>query len=349
MPDRGQRRAITPFAEEESLASIVGKVRRRILTPSMSETHLAVRGFPEKTQQSRQLLENAGGMFLTGFAYAAEAGSIAEAERNLETIERQFQGFAYEGAGMAFAIRDGMPIGHRHHVANFLDGPAKPHTYMTYVGVGWALARVPKFCWPAVTSGVTDPLLRWLVHDGYGFHQAYFQTDKYVHRQFREPNFGWPADDPARYAGRAIDQGIGRAMWFVGGSDVAIVANMINKFDADRRPDLFAGVGLAATYAGGVDETELRSLAERAGDCRAQLAQGSAFAASARVIAGLVTPHTEMATRVLCGLTPQHADQICQESIPAESTTDPGSGTPAFELWRQRIGAKLITAARSET
>ncbi|WP_281287443.1 DUF1702 family protein [Amycolatopsis cihanbeyliensis] len=325
----------------------MGRVRRRILTPNVSETHLEFRGFPEKNQQSRELLETAGGSFLTGFAYAAEAASVVEVEQNLETVEREFQGFAYEGAGMAFAIRDGLPVGHRHHVVDFLSGPAKEHTYITYVGVGWALARLPKFCWPAVTSGVTDPLLRWLVHDGYGFHQAYFRTEKYVNQQFREQDFGWPDDGPQGYAGRAIDQGIGRAMWFVGGTDVTLVANMINKFDADRRPDLFAGVGLAATYAGGAGEPELRTLAERAGDCRAQLAQGSAFAASARVIAGLVTPHTELATRVLCGVTPEHADQICQESVPAEHTTGSEGGKPAFEVWRQRIADKLVAAARS--
>ncbi len=323
------------------MANILGKVRRRVLTPSTSETRLAVRGFPEKSQESRELLEAVGGSFLTGFAYAAEAAAVGEVERRLESLERQFQGFAYEGAAMALAIRDGLPLGHRHHITDFLAGPAEPHTYMTYVGVGWALARVPRFCWPAVTSGVTDPLLRWLVHDGYGFHQAYFQTDKYVRQQFRERNFGWPADAPAGYPARAIDQGIGRAMWFVGGTDVTLVTNMINKFDADRRPDLYAGVGLAATYAGGVDDPELRALAARAGDCRAQLAQGSAFAASARVIAGLVTPHTELATRVLCGVTPDQADRICQKSIPTE---DPDDGLPAFEVWRRRIAEELAEA-----
>ncbi|WNV84572.1 DUF1702 family protein [Umezawaea sp. Da 62-37] len=327
------------------MASIAGRARRRVLTPNMSETHLAVRGFPEKDQASREALEAAGGTFLTGFGYAAEAASVDEAERNLDTVESPLRGFAYEGAGMAYAIRDGLPFGHHHHVADFLAGPAEPHTYMTCVGVGWALAKVPRSRWAATTGGVTDRMLRWLVHDGYGFHQAYFETDKYVRRQFREQDFGWPADGPAWYAARAIDQGIGRALWFVGGSDVTIVANMVDRFDADRRPDLFAGVGLAATYAGGADEGELRSLVERAGDCRPQLAQGSAFAASARVIADLTTPYTGLATRVLCGVTPERADRICQETKPGGDADD---GTPAYEVWRQRIAAVLISTARSE-
>nr|WP_225953355.1 DUF1702 family protein [Kibdelosporangium phytohabitans] len=325
----------------------MGKLRRSILTPSMSETHLEVRGFPEKSPQSRAVLESAGGSFLTGFAYAAEAGSVAEIERNLDRIDRPLQGFAYEGAGMAYGIRDGLPLGHRHHLTDFLAGKAKPHTYMAYVGVGWALARVPRFCWSAVTSGVTDPLVRWLVHDGYGFHQAYFETEKYVSGQHREENFGWPVEGPRAYSARAIDQGVGRAMWFVAGTDVGLVSNMINKFAAERRPDLFAGVGLACTYAGGAGEEELRELAERAGDCRPQLAQGSAFAASARVTSDLVTPHTEMATQVLCGMTPQDADSVCQKTKPSEPE-QAGDAVPAFELWRQRIAETVMTSMRGQ-
>nr|WP_024875077.1 DUF1702 family protein [Saccharomonospora piscinae] len=327
------------------MSSILGRVRRRVLTPNVSETHLAIRGFPEKDQRSRELLEAAGGFFLHGLAHAAEAASALEVERNLETVDEQFQGFAYEGAGMAFAIRDGLPFGHRHHVADFLAGPAKAHTYLTYVGVGWALARLPRSCWPSVTAGVTDPLLRWLVHDGYGFHQAYFRTERYVNQQFREQDFGWPDDGPRWYAQRAIDQGIGRALWFVGGTDVRLVTDLIGRFDAERRPDLFAGVGLAATYAGGADESELRSLAERAGEYRAQLAQGSAFAASARVLAGQVGPHTETAALTLCGVSPDAADRICQDSVPPDGETAPDGETPAFELWRRRIADTLPGAS----
>jgi len=55
------------------------------------------------------------------------------------------------------------------------------------------------------------------------------------------------------------DQGIGRAMWFVGGTDVELVATMIDKFPDHRRADLYSGAGLAATYAGGAHEQELRA------------------------------------------------------------------------------------------
>ena len=124
---------------------MASKLRRRIMTPPMSETKLSVRGFTEKTPESRDLLEKVGESFLTGYAYAMEAGRPAEAEVPLEALPTYFKGFAYEGAGMALGVRDGLPFGSTRHVSDFLAGAATKHIYMVYVGVGWALPRVPRF------------------------------------------------------------------------------------------------------------------------------------------------------------------------------------------------------------
>jgi hypothetical protein len=307
----------------------------------MSETKLETRGFHEKSPAARELLENVGVSFLTGYAYAAEARTPAAAEEPLERLPAQFRGFAYEGAAMGFAVRDGLPLGGGGRFDRFLAGRAADHVYMAYVGLGWAMARLPKFRWPK--SDATDPLLRWLALDGYGFHQAYFKTARYVHEQYQDPRFPWPdsaSAGDAAYAGRAIDQGIGRAMWFVGGTDADLVASMIDKFPESRRPDLYSGAGLAATYAGGADEDELTLFWRRAGDYRPQLAQGSAFAAEARVRAGLVVPHTHVATRVFCDLTPDQAAQVTHDVRPGHPVD---SELPAYEVWRQRIAEKFAT------
>jgi hypothetical protein len=317
----------------------LGAVRRQLLTPDMAETQLSVRGFTEKDSVSKAQLERIGSSFLTGYGHAAEARNATDAEARLELIPGEFRGFAYEGAAMAFAVRDGLPLGHRHHVADFLVGPGRPHIYMSYVGIGWALARVPRFRWRAAAAAATNPLLRWLVLDGFGFHQAYFHTAKYVHNMYREPRFPWPFDDRSGYSDRAIDQGIGRAMWFVAGANPDLVVTMIEKFPQSRHADLFGGVGLAATYAGGADESELRRLRDRAGCHWAQIAQGAAFAATARIEADLVTPHTATATGVLCGKTPADADMVCRRTRPADA--DNRSSVPAYEVWRQRIVDQL--------
>ncbi|WP_433259928.1 DUF1702 family protein [Actinosynnema sp. CS-041913] len=316
-------------------------LRRRILTPNVSATRLDVRGFQEKDPAARELLETVGRMFLAGYAHAAEARRPADAETALEQIPVRFRGFAYEGAAMAFTVRDRLPLGGGDHLAGLLAGRGDAHIYMAYIGIGWAMARLPRFRWPSADR--LDPLLRWLVLDGYGFHQAYFKTARYVHAQHVERDFPWPAGDRSGYALRAIDQGIGRGMWFVGGTDARRVAAMIGGFAEHRRADLFAGAGLAATYAGGADEEELRAFRELAGEHGPQVAQGSAFAAEARLRAGLVVPHTELATRVFCGLEPAKAAQITIDTRP----DGPVHGElPAFEVWRRRIADELVTLGR---
>ncbi|OLF10325.1 DUF1702 family protein [Actinophytocola xanthii] len=312
--------------------------RRRILTPSEKNTLLEERGFHRKDGPSQELLERIGRVFLGGYGDAVEAGSLDDAAARLAEVPVRFRGFAYEGAGMGYAMLDGLPFGHRHHAEDFLAGPARDQVYIVYCGIGWAMARLPRFRWPAAES--LDPLLRWLVLDGYGFHQAYFHTRRYVHEHYQDPRFSWPDDASRAYSNRAVDQGIGRALWFVGCTDVAEVIRLLSAFPAGRHADLWAGVGLAATYACGADPDELARLAEHAGEFRPQLAQGSAFAAEARVRAGLVIPQTEVATRVLCGTDPETAARCSVQTRPRRAKNDL---PPSYEQWRQRTANELMS------
>lgn len=313
-------------------------LRRRLLTPDVSETSLGKRGFHKKNPDAQKLLETVGKVFVDSYGHAVEARSIVEVEERLETSPKRFRGFAYEGAAMGLGVLDGLPFGGHHRVDDLLTGRGHRHVYMVYVGIGWAMARLPKLRWPDARS--LDPLLRWLVLDGYGFHQAYFHTRRYVDEQFQDPRFPWPVDGSRGYPNRAIDQGIGRALWFVAGTDAARVASMIEKFPAYRHGDLYGGAGLAATYAGGCDADELHVLRERAGAHRPMLAQGSAFAAEARVRASLLVPHVGVATEVLCGATPERAARITQDVRP-DSAVD--GELPAYEAWRQRIAAEFVS------
>lgn len=325
------------------MASGLRALRRRILTPNVSATTMETRGFHIKNAASKELLETVGRTFLTGYGYAVEAHAPTDAEEYLEEIPVQFRGFAYEGAAMGATMLDAMPGSSGRRFTGMLAGRAAQHVYMAYVGAGWAMARLPKFRWSRISA--PDPLLRWLVLDGYGFHQAYFHTAKYVHGQFTDSSFSWPPDGPGWYASRVIDQGIGRAMWFVGGTDPELVSSMIGKFPRARQADLYSGAGLAAGYAGGVDENELRDFSERAGDYRPEVAQGCAFAATARAHAGLVVPHTELATQVICGITVEQAVKVCENALPSEVPSgplEPGE-MPAYEGWRQRIAAELMS------
>ena len=319
--------------------NIVAKLRRRLLTPDVAETSLAVRGFHVKSPQARERLENVGRTFLVGYACGAEAGAPTDAEAGLEAVPAAVRGFAYEGAAMAMAVRDGLPIGGRRHTERFLAGRADRHVYMAYVGIGWAMARIPKF--RHSTLYAADPVLRWLILDGYGFHQAYFRTEQYVHDQYQAERLDWPGGGPPWYAKRVVDQGVGRAMWFVAGTDVDLLHTMVQRFAEHRRADLYAGAGLAACYAGGADEAELRRLRDNAGRYAPDLAQGASFAAGARIRADLVVPHNEIATQVLCGCSTAEAARTNDDALVDLPTT---GNVPAYEVWRQRIRSRYLQA-----
>ncbi|WP_409181515.1 DUF1702 family protein [Amycolatopsis sp. VS8301801F10] len=319
--------------------------RRKLLTPDVAETRLAVRGFHEKDAAARDLLETVGRTFLEGYGSAVESRSAPETVERLAEIPDRFRGFAYEGAGMGLAILDGLPLGGSSRVARLLGTePGSAQLYLIYVGIGWAMARLPRICWPRPDR--LDPVVRWLVLDGYGFHQAYFHTRKYVHEQYREKTFGWPDKTRGEYALRVVDQGIGRAMWFVGGADPDQVATLIERFPRARQADLYSGAGLAATYAGGVTREELERFRDRAGEHAPALAQGSVFAADARVSGGIVVPHNALATSVLCGMSPEEASLAARKARPSGPDDGP---LPAYEHWRQALSRQFVSDGGAST
>jgi hypothetical protein len=199
---------------------------------------------------------------------------------------------------------------------------------MVHVGAGWALARLP---W--VRRNVEracrdlDPLLRWLVVDGYGFHEGYFHWTRTVSRHMVPRGL-------RGYALRAFDQGLGRVLWFVGGADVERIPNMVAAFPTERHADLWAGLGLASAYAGGIAESEMVRLWAAAGARQPAFAQGVAFAAKARQRAGNPEPHTGMACRVVWQM---DADQTAAITDSALEGLMPEAGEPAYEVWRRRV------------
>ena len=172
-----------------------------------------------------------------------------------------------------------------------------------------------------------DPLLRWLIPDGYGFHDGFFHA--------RECVSGRPP--PSRLKGyqrRAYDQGLGRCLWFIDGGDVTRIPQTVAALPPARQGDLWSGVGLAAVYAGEVSQEALKHLRKAAGRFYPRLAQGAAFAAKARLRGGNSTAYTQLACEALCGMSAEAAAQISdatRENLP------PDGAQPAYEVWRQRV------------
>lgn len=323
--------------------TLAGWLRKRLLTLRTSEVTFDVRGFEALDGEARAQLEMSALQFLVGFEFAVEHSGHDEIVTRLHALEREYQGFAFEGAAMALTLRDALSPGPRRRlVESFLagpgfdDGPGSRHIYMAYIGVGFALARLPRRLWrralPDVRTLADHPTLSWLVMDGYGFHQAFFDHRRWVDAQYVPPDYAWPGD-PA-YTHRVVDQGIGRGMWFVLGGDVKRLLSRIRGFAPDRHADLMSGAALAATYAGGVDADQLEAFVRGAGELLPEVAQGAVFALRARETAGLITEHNEMAARIFCGMSADSAAQIAAECV----VDLPGDGRePDYEVFRRRV------------
>jgi enediyne biosynthesis protein E3 len=302
-----------------------GRIQRFFLGLSLDEATFARRGFRANDASARLRLEQIGRTFLHGYHAALEEGDLDNLLSRLQEVEAESRGFAFEGAAMGLFLLDHLTPWRTDRLRAFLDGPGAPHIYLGYVGAGWALAQLGANVPRALAR--FDPLLRWLAVDGYGFHHGYFHS----HRSVVE------RQTPRRFSGyslRAFDQGLGRSLWFVEGADVARIAATVAGFPVARRPDLWSGVGLACAYAGGVDRDAIERLLISARANRVQLAQGAAFAAKARARAGIPSTHTDLACRIVCGMSAEDAALATDAALvdlPADGLL------PSYEVWRQRI------------
>ncbi|HEY0736842.1 MAG TPA: DUF1702 family protein [Herpetosiphonaceae bacterium] len=293
--------------------------------PSESEIH------------ARQQLERIRRSFVHGYQAALLGFNDEKLARKLNEVDRDLRGFAFEGAAATLTALDLLMVWRPHRLPRFLSGVGAEHIYAGYIGVGWILARLPAYTDRRVAW--FDPLLRWLAIDGYGFHEGYFHPYRTVTQQL-------VPEQLAGYACRAFDQGLGRSLWFLASANVLHIPGMIGTFAPLRRADLWSGVGLACTYAGGVDQAAIRILLERAGPYQGDMALGSALAAKARQRANCPTDYTELACNILYGLSAQTAARLTDDALVDLPFDAP---EPAYEIWRQRIRLSVTTARFSGT
>ena len=305
--------------------SLLGQARRRFLGLSPTEASFARRGFSASEDAARQRLEQIGVTFLGGYHAALEETGFVSLAHRLAAVEAEFRGFAFEGAAMGLALLDCFTPWRKDRWRTFTEGLAEPHVYMMHVGFGWALARLRRCVTPYLAQ--LNPVLGWLVVDGYGFHEGYFNWPRYIEQRAL----------PARldgYERRVFDQGLGRSLWFVKGANVAAVSTAVNAFPSKRREDLWSGVGLACAYAGGCGRAAIESLRVAVNEHLPALAQGVAFAAKTRQRAANLTQHTETVCRVICG---QSAEELAAITDAALEDLRGEGGLPAYEKWRRRI------------
>lgn len=315
--------------------SLGARIRRLMFGVSTGEVRFDKRGLRLGDPTLRTRLEGIAEIFLVGYHFVLDSSDGARIAAAIhEHVDPERRGFAFEGAGMSLALLDALTPWGGGRLRRFVEGAGAAHTYMIWIGAGWAIARLGG--WQRRLSRL-DPLAQGLAADGLGFHNAFFKVGDTVRR----------AQTPRGLDGffaRGYDQGVGRCLWFVECGDVAAVEATIASFAESRRADLWSGVGLACTYAGGTGRAaleRLRDAAAREGHA-APFAQGSAFALMARAGAGNLAPHNELACDVIWG---RPVDEVVALARKAGEGLEaaPAREYP-YETWRSRIQQQFSIA-----
>lgn len=312
-------------------------ILERVLKIRAREASFATRGFepgdPDVTRKLEAMLES----FIGGYNLALKT---VDADDLAHRLRRKFDdhhvGFAFEGVGLYLALLDLMIPGESNHLARFVNGPGKDHDYIIAVGAGFAIARVP-FGLERLErySKTLDPLVAWCIAGGLGFHEGFFRHKRFIERTHRPPKLLSPI------AKRLFDSGLGRALWWVECADGRRIASAITNFEESRRPELWAGVGIAAAYAGAIREAELRTLQALSGPYQMDFLSGLPFAARLRQKGQNHSPVTDMACRVLLGLSTDDTADLAEKAADAVRAQVEGKGiTNAYDLVRRFLVAE---------
>src|SRR5579863_10003805 len=298
------------------------RIVERLLKIRPEEASFKARGFdacdPAVSRKLEQMLES----FIGGYNLAVETPDKVELSRRLNaSFDNHHVGFAFEGVGLYLAMLDMLIPGRPHRLESYFKGAGEHHDYIVAVGAGFAVARIP---WGLRVMDsylrTLDPLIAWCIPCGYGFHEGFFH-----HKRFVDGAAAPPAS-LSKLGRQLFDSGLGRSLWWVKGADPSRIDAAINRFSENRRAELWAGIGIAACYAGGVGVSELGRLHELSGQYRADLLSGLPFAARLRQKAGNYSDTTELACRVLLDRSTDEVADMAEAAADAVRAQVRGSG-----------------------
>jgi hypothetical protein len=225
-------------------------------------------------------------------------------EMFLSNIEADMRGFAFEGVAMAYTVREVTCPQEPGMLDSFLLRGPVVQSGLGYLGLGIAFAHLDAPVDVEVVARQKN-LRAWWAFDGVGFWRG--------RRNWAE--FGNSAagrGELTHAQSQIYDMGLGRAGWFRLGCALPQLFEWTDTFSKERQPDIWHGIGLAATFSGEVGEDELGHLKAAAVERghQASLSSGSAAAAWARVPANLVTNYTKATCALLAGMSPEDCYEV---------------------------------------
>ncbi len=193
------------------------------------------------------------------------------------------------------------------------------------LGVGHALSNLQVEA--NITASFADHFLGFMAMDSYGMHEGYFRWYESV-QNMKAPNL-----PPVAMAG--YDQGLGRALWFMTAGEPKALQLLLDRFRPERRANLWRGVGLMASFWGGLDDLQLKQYLKFSKQFRPCLQQGAAQGISMRTDMGEVISETNCAAAVLCEATSAAIAEVAEACL-IESTTGPFDSR-AYLAWQHAL------------
>ncbi|NEZ63615.1 DUF1702 family protein [Leptolyngbyaceae cyanobacterium CCMR0082] len=310
-----------------------GKIRRFLFGLPLINIENTWKNVPNVETPTRKQLRPPVIAFATGMNTAIEVALSDLLIGQLDGFNDNCRGFAYEGAGMGLAIID--LSRNKGLIPKFLKAEGANYSELIHIGIGCAIAVLKKELEPKLKE--IEPMQRWWLPDGFGFFTGIYKWEETVDEQLI----------PSQIKGhslRAFDRGLGRRMWFAFSGDPKAIANTISTFPKSRQIELWSGVGIASTFAGGVERETLLSLKQLAGDSCSYLALGSALAAKCRYTAGNIIEYTNLACSILCGMSASDASIVvvkALEELEANPNEPLDVAQPVFETMREHVRNQL--------
>ncbi len=107
------------------MPSPLGPLRAALFVPSPASVRSVMQGFEQSNPAAATELQQVTMHLVGGIDKAVRSSDNAELVTQLAQVPPKYRGFAYEGAGMGFAMLDGLPFGRSDNVRRFFetDGP----------------------------------------------------------------------------------------------------------------------------------------------------------------------------------------------------------------------------------
>ncbi|PWK23874.1 uncharacterized protein DUF1702 [Arcicella aurantiaca] len=312
-------------------------IRKLILGLPLSEAEFKIRDF-EVGLPAQNRLELVAKTVVNAYNIALECGLSKNLSIAIAQVSNELVGFFHEGAAMGLFTLDLFSISNKNRLYDFIEGEGRNHAYMSYIGAGIASAifrnnNFEYFTTKANSEGES------LFLNGIGFYNAYFKPQKTLKEMFIPRSFA----GKKAYFLEGYDNGIGRAVWFYNSGEPTKIAETLAAFPEERQGAVWAGVGLAATYAGGVSERKIHLLKELSGKYAHRLGEGSFLATHTRQLAG--NPHTTDKTeKILTGRSSMECHEFAMEVIEKTLRGEKYiNGEPSFQLFLGMIREWVIS------